>query len=114
MKFHQKIFLIITVSIAGILIMHSCSKNDDNECKFSGSVIGRNLEKCGCCPGWLIKIDDDTLKFLSVPNEDLLCDLVNFYGYPIPIEFDYKDDNSSCFYKIMTCIDFSSSYVPDK
>ena len=92
------------------MIIHSCSKDKDDKqnCSISGNVIGYNPDKCGCCPGWLIKFGNDTLKFLTVPNDDLLSDLVDFYGYPIPIKFNYKDDNSSCsdYYKIMTCIEF--------
>lgn len=110
MTTYQKIFILITCLFAGILVINSCSKDDDNDkkCTLSGIVIARSLDKCGCCPGWLIKYGNDTLKFQTVPNEDLLCDLVNFYGFPIPIKFNYEDDNSSCsdFYKIMTCVEF--------
>lgn len=110
MTTYKKIFIIITCLLAGVLIINSCSKDDDdkNKCTHSGIVIDRILDKCGCCPGWLIKSDNDTIKFLNIPNENLLCDLVNFYGFPIPIKFNYKDDNSSCskYYKIMTCVEF--------
>ncbi|NLN94873.1 MAG: hypothetical protein GX128_01710 [Bacteroidales bacterium] len=96
--------------IIGILIIHSCAKDNDDKmkCSISGSVIGYNPDKCGCCPGWLITNGDDTLKFLTVPDNELLWDLVNFYGYPIAIQFNYKDDNSSCadYYKTMTCVEF--------
>ena len=103
------IFSLLFLIISGILIFHSCSKdNDNNQCLVSGYVFGRSFEKCGCCPGWLVRTANDTLKFLEVPENSLLTDLVNFYGYPIPIKFSYLDDSGYCseVYKIMTCIEF--------
>lgn len=110
MTTYQKAFIILACLVAGLLTIYSCTKDNDKyiNCTISGSVINRSLEKCGCCQGWLIKTGNDILKFLSIPYEDLLCDLVNFYGFPIPIKFNFKVNNSYCsdFYKIMTCIDF--------
>ncbi len=97
------------ILLISVFLISSCSKTkDDNHCQISGSVIGYNPDKCGCCPGWLITNDTDTLKFLNVPENEKLWDLVNYYGYPIPVQYDYMNDNSSCsdHYKIMTCIDF--------
>ncbi len=103
------IFLLSSLIVA-VMIIQSCSMDNDDKqsCSISGTVIGFNSNKCLCCPGWLIKSGNDTLKFLTVPDNDALSDLVDFYGYPIPIKFNYKDDNSSCadYYKIMTCIEF--------
>ena len=96
--------------LISILMISSCSKTDDDDkvCLISGNVVGYNTDKCGCCPGWLITKNTDTLKFLNVPDNQQLWDLVNFYGFPVPIEYDYKNDEGSCsgHYKIMTCIDF--------
>ena len=111
MKQKLKALLLILSLLVAILIIHSCSKDYNNKttCSISGNVIGFNPDKCGCCPGWIIKHGDDTLKFLTVPDNDLLWDLVNFYGYPIEIMFNYTDDTGSCsdLYKIMTCIEFN-------
>ncbi len=104
MKSNLTIILLVSV-----LLISSCSKSkDDSVCQISGNVIGYNPDKCGCCPGWLITRDTDTLKFLTVPQNEYLQELVDFYGYPIPIRYEYKNDNSTCsdFYRIMTCIEF--------
>jgi hypothetical protein len=104
MKNSLAIFLLLSV-----YLISSCSKNnDDSICQISGNVIGYNRDKCGCCPGWLVTHGMDTLKFLTVPENEQLRDLVNFYGYPVPIRYDYKNDESSCSdsYKIMTFIEF--------
>lgn len=94
--------------LISILLISSCSKKDEDKgCLISGNVIGYNPDKCGCCSGWLITNDTDTLKFLTVPENEELWDLVNFYGFPIPINYNYKNDDGACtdHYKIMTCID---------
>jgi hypothetical protein len=99
---------LINILLISVFLISSCSKTkDDYNCRISGNVIGYNPDKCGCCPGWLITNDSDTLKFLTVPENEQLWDLVNFYGFPIPISYDYKNDIGSCadHYKIMTCID---------
>lgn len=104
------IILVLSIITFG-LASQSCTKDSDEKaaCTIPGNVIGANYENCDCCPGWLISDGDDTLKFENVPDNELLQDLVNFFGYPIPITFNYKDDIGQCAdsYKIMTCIVFS-------
>jgi len=100
----------ILIFTSGIIFLNSCTDDsgDKFKCSFSGNVIGEIHERCGCCPGWLVQTGSDTLKFLTVPEDDLLRDLVNFYGFPLPVRFSYTDDTTSCsdHYKIMACIDF--------
>lgn len=102
--------LIVTIVLIGI-IDTSCTKDtvDKNNCALSGNVIGYEANKCGCCPGWLVALGNDTLKFEIVPDNNALWDMVNFFGYPVPIKFNYTDDTGACsdVYKIMTCIDIS-------
>ena len=110
MKKNTIIIVLLGLLITGISIFNSCSKEQDKEthCRVSGYIFDRSFEKCGCCPGWLVKTGNDTLKFLELPENDVLTDLINFYGYPIPVRFSYKDDSGYCsnVYKIITCIEF--------
>lgn len=102
--------LIATIVLLG-MINTSCSKDivDKNPCSLNGNVIGYEANKCGCCPGWIVTLGADTLKFETVPDNDFLRDMANFYGYPLPINFNYRDDTGNCSaaYKIMTCIEIS-------
>ena len=111
MKRNKILIALIPLLIISGLIFKSCTEENNNEpiCSISGNVVGYNPDKCGCCPGWLISDGVDTLKFETVPNNDLLWDLVNFYGYPVPITFNYSDREGSCsdFYKEITCIEFN-------
>ena len=104
----MKTDIIIYILLAFLLIIQSCSDHHDEtpSCTISGSVIGDDSRRCGCCPGWLVKNGLDTFKFETVPDNLNMWDLVNFYGYPIPIKFNYVNDTGYCSdsYKLMTCI----------
>jgi len=107
---NQAKFLVIVIILllpAGI-IFKSCTKSeDDTRCDYSGEVISYVYDKCACCPGWVIVTGFDTLKFEKVPENGYLWDLVYAYGFPVDINFSYKNTNDACVdsYKEMTCID---------
>ena len=92
-----------------LFFSNSCSDTADNSiCSKSGDIVDYVAEKCLCCPGWLVTDGVDTLKFLDIPDQQQLWDLVNFYGLPLSIKYNYAIDNTSCSlsYKVMTCIDY--------
>jgi hypothetical protein len=67
----RKILLAATITL---ILFSACEKRDSN-CgnhdsgnKVSNAVItGRDLNKCSCCWGWIIEIDNVTYKFDKAP-----------------------------------------------
>lgn len=46
-----------------------CHNNDSGNIKTStATVIGRDLNKCSCCWGWIIEINNVTYKFDGAPS----------------------------------------------
>ena len=89
------------------LFLTSCCKNDETErCDFSGEILYYDYTECLCCPGWVIKTGNDTIKTEVLPNPALVMKEIENYGFPVAIEFDYKDTIGICSqaYKKVTCL----------
>ncbi|MFW5656087.1 MAG: hypothetical protein ACOC0R_04960 [Mariniphaga sp.] len=74
----------------------SCNKDEKYSCEHDGKIIAYDFRECMCCPGWYIKINDDTLKFSAVPGEDALWQEVNIEGFPVYVEITYQPVTGEC------------------
>jgi len=59
-----------------------------------------------CCPGWIIKVGQDTIKVLNLPIESQVRSIVESKGFPILVKLDYENIIGTCedFYKKTTCM----------
>jgi hypothetical protein len=73
----KQIFMrkILLAAITTVILFSACQKNDSN-CGYNpasvnvskAKIIGRDLNKCSCCWGWIIEIDNVTYKFDKAPS----------------------------------------------
>ena len=89
------IFVIILFLIIGILIFHSCSM-DNEECSITGQIVDYDGIECLCCPGWIIKTGNDTIKVLNLPIETQIRNIVETSGFPVVVKLDYKNSTGTC------------------
>ena len=97
---NYKAFRIIII----FLVFIECD-TDTSICRYEGQIVGYDGTECGCCPGWLIKANDDSIKILSLPSEVNLWEVARNKGYPIPIEIEYRNFEGDCdqYYKELVC-----------
>lgn len=103
-KYLELIFVIIVVQIIGILVFHSCSV-DNEECSKTGEIIDYDGSECLCCPGWIVKTGQDTIKVLNLPGETQIRNIVETSGFPIKVKLNYENILGTCEgqYKKVTC-----------
>jgi hypothetical protein len=78
-------------------IVYSCTITDiDEKVHKSGKIISFVYIECLCCPGWVINTGKDTIKAQTLPNEEILWEIVEKEGYPVNIEFDYENFEGIC------------------
>jgi hypothetical protein len=66
---------ILLAAISTVILFSACQKNDSscgnhdsgNIKESTGTITGRDMNKCSCCWGWVIEIDNVTYKFDKVP-----------------------------------------------
>jgi hypothetical protein len=97
---------LFTFGIACIAFV-SCRKSANNTTISEGEIIGFRAEKCLCCPGTLIKIDNDTLQFEKFPENSPKF----VKPYPYKVNLEWQRDTSACSQRnskliIVTKIDF--------
>lgn len=100
--------IIILTLLTIILILNSCYKNDEpGNCNKTGEIIFYEYKECLCCPGWVIKIGNDTIKTELLPNQEIVMDEIEKNGFPISILLEYKDTTGICNlkYKKITCLE---------
>jgi hypothetical protein len=75
------------------------------DCGQDGEIIDYFSAECVCCPGWLIRVDNDTIKIETLPEESKIRNIANNNGYPIKIKLDYEDLDDYCYglYKKLNC-----------
>lgn len=89
-----------------LLLIVGCGKAAQ-KCKFQGQIVGYDGTECMCCPGWIIKANEDSIKILSLPNETELWEIARSKGYPIDIEIEYQSYQGDCdhSYKELLCFE---------
>ncbi len=100
-------FIIFSLLIIN-LIMDSCSKNEEpGNCNKTGEIIFYEYKECLCCPGWVIKTGNDTIKTELLPNQDIVMNEIEKNGFPVYISLEYKDTIGICSlkYKKITCLE---------
>ena len=60
----------------------------------SGTILGFDSRKCMCCSGWFVKINQDTLRFQTLP-EGSTFDLSD-PEYPIEVYLDWHYPDPQC------------------
>lgn len=50
---------------------HALAQSLTESNKQQGEIIDFDPDKCGCCWGWIIKIDNDTIKVDKLPNNEI-------------------------------------------
>ena len=85
--------IITAALIAFILIIASCSMNED-EFRSNGTITGHDDRECICCGGYFIDIDKATYRFFNLPvNSNINLDSAAF---PIYVKLDWKNDPNAC------------------
>ena len=65
---------LIILSTVLVLTISSCDKKsqptneESQKIVANAEIVGFNQEKCGCCWGWVIVMNGDTIKTDSLPN----------------------------------------------
>ena len=79
---------------------------DNEECSITGQIVDYDGTECLCCPGWIIKTGNDTIKVLNLPIETQIRNIVETSGFPVAVKLDYKNSTGTCaeYYKEVTCI----------
>ena len=75
-----------------LLFLIACST--EPEYMTDGIIMGVDHRLCGCCGGWYIKIDSDTLRFYEVPKKSEL-DIHN-ETLPLKVRLNWKKDPNAC------------------
>lgn len=110
----------ILISIFFISFLLSCHKNSTiKEDVVNATIIGFAGEKCACCWGYKIKLDDAvfipamylTREFYLAEAFPLGFELPQNTVYPIRVKLDWEFDNSKCAY---TYIKIKSISIPMK
>ena len=63
--------------------------------KRRGEVIGFDMFKCGCCWGWIIKVDSDTIMADKLPNKSI----PSKFEEPFPVDIVVGKKQDRCFRK---------------
>ncbi len=90
------------------LILAGCEE-ESSQCKYNGQIVGYDGTECLCCPGWLIKVNDDSIKIQNLPDENTLWEKARKEGYPISISLEYEDivEQSCNNYKKLICFELN-------
>lgn len=77
-----------------LAILASCDANKEGSSSaFNAQVIGFNAEKCGCCWGWVIEYNGDTIK----TSDDLVGETVGYeISEPIPVFIELGEKQEDC------------------
>ncbi|MBK7095441.1 MAG: hypothetical protein IPH57_10480 [Saprospiraceae bacterium] len=99
--------IILTFLVAYLFVGSCCCNVEESICSKSGEIIFYEYKECLCCPGWVIKTGEDTIKTELLPNQDIVLDEIEKNGYPVLIEFEYIDTTGICNmqYKKITCLE---------
>ncbi len=92
----KKIWILI---IAGLLLaalsFSACCDDDDLQpCSETGIIIGIDYRECGCCGGYFIEINEDTLRAPTLPEP-----FVNSFDpaeIPLPIYLEWHEQDPQC------------------
>lgn len=99
-----------------LLISFFAPINDVSDCKTEALIIGKDFTKCGCCGGWMIKVEEKVYLTDKIASMDLKMEP----GFPslleepikIKISFDLKD--GGCGNRIVVyCLEEIRAQVPD-
>lgn len=83
---------ILFVILSILTIASSCEKNANSH-KSNAEIISFNSEKCLCCWGWTIIIENDTIKADNVLiGETVGYDIIN----PISVYIELGDKTKTC------------------
>ena len=70
----------------------------NTDCTTDALIIGKDLTKCRCCWGWMIKIDDTVYLADELPGLDLEWNqrIDPLLDNPIPIKISCQQEDSIC------------------
>jgi hypothetical protein len=99
--------IIFKFIVAFLFIGICCCSVEERICSKKGELIFYEYKECLCCPGWVIKTGQDTIKTEILPCQDIVLDEIEKNGYPVLIQFDYIDTTGICNkkYKKITCLE---------
>ena len=84
-----------TVTFIIIFGFICCHKDNNEDYKSKGKILGPDYRECACCGGFYIQIDSLTYEFDSIPtnsNINLQKDT-----FPISVKLDWQlSDNPAC------------------
>ena len=84
----------ISVFICCILltVLFGCKKEVDT--MNSGQITGPDMSLCPCCGGWFIVIDNNTYRFLELPENSNFD--IEDETFPINVNLDWQNDANAC------------------
>ncbi len=72
-------------------MFNSCEKEESSQ--LNAEIIGFNSYKCGCCWGWIIKLENEIIKADKLPDVEKI-------GYeistPIPVILELGECKREC------------------
>lgn len=91
----RKILIISTMAIMFFVLKgnHGFAQSHTESNKQQGEIIGFDPDKRGCCWGWIIKIDKDTIKADKMPNKEIRPGKVE---KPIKVYLEVGDKSEHC------------------
>ena len=108
----RNIFLTL---LAATLFITSCGKSanktstattsNNSSIKSTGTITGMNPDKCACCWGCLVTIDDKEYKFDKIPEGSSLD--LNAITYPTKVKIEWKDAGGDCSGKLIEVLSIS-------
>jgi len=93
----NKLLLLLS---ALVVLGASCSKKDSH--RDTASVIGYDGTMCGCCLGFMIKMDgDNTNTYYLARSLPASAGINPTSTFPIRVEVDYEKNDANCEQVIM-------------
>ena len=75
-----------------LLLSMACAKNDNSTIK-KAEIINFNPNKCMCCWGWTIKVENDTIK----SKDAIIGEIIGYnIEYPVSVKIDLRGITKNC------------------
>jgi hypothetical protein len=86
---------LLTVLCALVILLASCDKN--NNYRGDAKIIGYDVTECGCCGGYMVKMDDDnTNKYYLAKSLPSNAGINPMSTYPVSVEIDWVKTDGDC------------------
>lgn len=93
----KNLFFIALMTFTILTFANESLPKSPSELK-TGEIIGFDMLKCGCCWGWIIKVENDTIKADNLPANVKYSDFMesDSIKYPIKIKIEIGAQLDRC------------------